>query len=181
MPLILYECALHRFPRRPPNWTLLIKATFKSTSVPKQWLAYMTFFAIILLHLRTHSSKNYSLIFLHVSTLISSITSFMNTPPMMNQFIQSTPRFLLFILTIRLISPNNFYIFLIFYATPRFLPLPPGTKYTKKPPAENDRRPGGEPAGSTFQQNRRSWQAAPAVLDAQTRSKPRTAGPTATG
>ena len=128
----------------------MIKAIFKSTSAPKQWLACMIFFAIILLHLRTHSSENCSLIFLHVSTLISLFLSPTNTPQMMNQFIQSTLRFLHFIPTIRLISLNNFYIFLISYATPRFLPPPPGTKYTKGPPAENDRRVEGEPVGSTL-------------------------------
>ena len=181
MPLILYECALLRFPQKPPNWTLMIKATFKSTSAPKQWLACMIFFAIILLHLRTHSSKNYLLIFLHVSTLISSITSPMNTPQMMNQFIQSTLQYLHFIPTIRLISLNNLYIFLIFYATPRFLPPPPGTKDTKGPPAENDRRPRRRPGGPKLFVNRRSWPATPVVQGARTLSTPRTTGATADG
>ena len=122
MPLILCECALHRFRQRPPNWTLLIKVSFKFTLALKQWLVCAIFFAIILLHLRTHSSKNYSLIFLHVFTLISSITLLMNIPRMMNQSTLLTRRFMHFIPTIQLTFPKYFFIFFIFYATPRFLP-----------------------------------------------------------
>ena len=109
--------------------------------VLKQWLVCMILSAITLLHLRIHSSKNYLLISLHFSTLISSITSPMNTLQVMKQFIQSNLQFLHFISTIRRTFLNNFYIFLIFYATPRLLPQTPGTKYTKRPLAENDRRP----------------------------------------
>ena len=141
MPLILWECALHRFCQRLPNWTLLIKVIFKFTLALKQWRVCTIFSAIIPLHQLIHSSKNYLLIFLRVSTLISSITLFTNIPQMMNQSFQSTLQSLHFTPTIHLIFLNCFYIILIFYATPRFLPPPPGTKYTKGPPAENDRRP----------------------------------------
>ena len=70
----------------------------------------------------------YSLISLHVFTLLYSIISSTNTPQMMNQFIQSTLQFLHFIPMIQLTFLENFYILLIVYATPRFLPPPPGTK-----------------------------------------------------
>ena len=101
MPLILCECALHRFRQRLPNWTLLIKVTFKFTLALKQWLVCTISSATILLNLRTHSSKNYSLIFLPVFILI-----FSNTPRMRNQFIQSTLQLLHFIPTIQLICPK---------------------------------------------------------------------------
>ena len=81
--------------------------------VLKQWLLCMIFSAITLLHLRIHSSKNYLLISLHVSTLISLITSPMNTPQMMNQFIQSTLQFPHFIPMIQLISLKYFYILFV--------------------------------------------------------------------
>ena len=99
----------------------------------------------------------------------------------MNQFIQLTSQFLHFIPIIQPTSLKFFYIFLILYATPRFLPPTPGTKYKKGPPAENDRRPGREPAGSTLKQSRRSWRATPAVPGAQIKSTPRTTGPSAVG
>ena len=141
MPLISCECALTQLRHRPPNWTLLIKVIFKFTLALKQWLVCTISSATIHLHLRIHSSKNYLLISLHVSTLISSITLPTNTLQMMNQSFQSTLQFLHFIPTIQLIFLNCFFIFLVFYATPSFLPPPPGTKHTKVPPAENDRRP----------------------------------------
>ena len=141
MPLISCECALPQFRHIPPNWTLLIKVIFKFTLALKQWLVCTISSATIHLHLRIHSSKNYLLISLDVSTFISSITLPTNTLQMMNQSIQSTLQFLHFIPRIQLFFLNYFYIFLIFYATPRFLPPSPGTKYTKGPPAENDRRP----------------------------------------
>ena len=147
MPLILYEYALQRFRHKPPKWILMISATFKSTSAPKQWLVCMIFFAIILLHLRIHSLRNYSLISLHVSTVISSITSPTNIPRMMNQSNLSTPQFLHFIPMIQFTFFEDFYIFLILYATPRFLPPPPGTKHKTGPPAENDRQPRRKPEG----------------------------------
>ena len=114
MPLILYEYALHRSRHKPPNWILMISATFKSTSAPKQWLVGMIFPAIILLHLQIHSSKKFSLISLHVPTLISLIISPTNIPRMMNQSILSTLQFLHFIPTIQLIFFNCFYTFLFF-------------------------------------------------------------------
>ena len=78
--------------------------------------------AIILLHLRINSSKNYSLIFLHFSTLIYSILLYTNTPRITNQSDHSIPQFLLFTLMIPLFFLEDFYIFLIFYATPKLLP-----------------------------------------------------------
>ena len=147
MPLILCECALHRFRQRLPNWTLLIKVIFKFTLALKQWLVCTTSSAIILLPLRIHSSKNYSFISLHVSTHISSIISPTNTLQMLNQFIQSILQFLHFIPMIQLTFLEYFYILLILYATPRFLPPPPGTTHKKGSPAENDRRPKRRPEG----------------------------------
>ena len=147
MPLISCECALRRFRQRPPNWTLLIKVFFKFTLALKQWLVCRISSATIHLHLRIHSSKNYFLISLHVSTLIFSITSPTNTLHMMNKFIQSTHQFLHFVPMIQPTSLKFFYISLNLYATPRFLPQPPGTKHTKGLPAENDRRPRRKPKG----------------------------------
>ena len=102
MPLILYECASPRFRHRPPIWILMIKVTFKSISALKQWLVCTIFFAINHLHVRTHSSKNYSPISLHGFTLIFSITLFMSTLRMKSQSIQSTLQLLHFVLTTQL-------------------------------------------------------------------------------
>ena len=122
MPLILYECASPRFCHRPPNWIPMIKVTFKFISALKQWLVYTIFFAIIHLHVRTHSSKNYLPIFLHGFILIFLIILPMSTLRMRCQSIQSTLRLLRSILTTQLTFLEYFYIVLIFYATPRFLP-----------------------------------------------------------
>ena len=150
----------------------------KFISVLRQCLVCMIFSAIIPLHLRIPSSKNYWLIFLHVSTLISSITSPMNTPKMMNQLIQSTLQFLRFIPTIRLIFPNNFYIFLLYYATPRFLPPPPGTKHRKGRERPTTRRMARAP---TPQRNRQRRRAAPTAPAFPGQSRQETAGDTADG
>ena len=120
MPLILYEYALDRFRHKPPNWILMISATFKFISAPKRWLTCTIFSAMILLHLRIHSSKNYLPISLHVFTIISSITSPTNTPRMMSQSILLTSLFLRVFPTIHPIFLNWFNIFLILYATPNF-------------------------------------------------------------
>ena len=80
----------------------------------------MTFFVIILSHLRTHSLKNYSLIFLHVFILKFSIISPMDTPRMKNQSILSTLPLLHFTPTFQLIFLKYFYIFFISYASPNF-------------------------------------------------------------
>ena len=123
MPLILYECASLLFRHRPPNWIPMIKVTFKFISALKQWLAYTIFFATIPLHVRTHSSKSYSPISLHVFTLIFSITLSMSTPRMRSQSIRSTLQLLHFILTTQLTFLKYFILyFVLFYATPRFLP-----------------------------------------------------------
>ena len=127
----MYECASHRFGHKPPNWILIINATFNFTLAPKRWLVCTTFSVTILLHLRIHSYRNYSPVFLHVFILISSITLLTNTPWMMNQPIQSTLQFLPFILTIQPPFLKPFYTLLVFYATPRFLPPSPGTKHKK--------------------------------------------------
>ena len=115
MPLILYECASLRFRRRPPNWIPMIKVTFKFISALKQWLACTIFFATIPLHVRTHSSKNYSPISLHVFTLIFSITLSMSTPRMRNQSIQLTHQFLNSTLMIRLTFLKNFIPYSVFF------------------------------------------------------------------
>ena len=91
-----------------------MKVIFKFILALKQWRVCTISSAITLLHLRIYSSRNYSLISLHVSTLISSIISPTNTLQVMNQFIQLTLQFLLFIPTIQLIFLNCFYIFLFF-------------------------------------------------------------------
>ena len=111
MPLILCECASLLFRHRPPNWIPMIKVTFKFISALKQWLAYTIFFATIPLHVRTHSSKNYSPISLHVSTLIFSITLSMSSPRMRSQSIRSTFQLLHFILTTQLTFVKNFYCY----------------------------------------------------------------------
>ena len=134
MPLILYESALHRFRHKPPNWTLMISATFKFISAPKRWLTCTTFSAMIPLHLRIHSSKNYLPISLHVFTIISSITSPTNTPRMMSQSILLTPLFLRVIPTMHPIFLNWFNIFLILYATPNFYHKRPAPVSKKRPP-----------------------------------------------
>ena len=115
MPLILYECASLRFRHRPPNWIPMIKVTFKFISALKQWLACTIFFATIPLHVRTHSSKNYSPISLHAFTLIFSITLSMSTPRMRNQSIQLTHLFLNSTLMIRLTFLKYFIAYLVFF------------------------------------------------------------------
>ena len=123
MPLILYECASLRFRHRPPNWIPMIKVTFKFISALKQRPACTIFFAIIPSHVRTHSSKSYSPISLHVSTLIFSITLSMSTPRMRSQSIRSILQLLHFILTTQLTFLKYIIPYLyFFYATPRFLP-----------------------------------------------------------
>ena len=124
MPLILYECASLRFRHRPPNWIPMIRVTFKFISALKQWLACTIFFAIIPLHVRTHSSKSYLLIFLHVFILTFLITLLTNTPRMKNQFSQLIHLSLHSTLMIRLTFLKYFISFFLyfFYATPKFLP-----------------------------------------------------------
>ena len=148
MPLISYECASPRFRHRPPNWILMIKVTFKSISALKQWLVCTIFFAITRLHVRTHSLKNYSPISLHGFTLIFSITSFMSTLRMKSQSIQSTLQLLHFILTTQITFLKYFYIALIFYVTPSFLPQGRWHTAYKRAAAENDRRPARRARGS---------------------------------
>ena len=123
------------------------KVISKLTLVLRLWLVCMTFFAIIPSHLRIHSSTNYFLIFVHVFTLISSITSPTNTPPMLNQSILSTHQFLNFIPSVRPTFPKYFFklTFCFFYATPKFLPQRRAHDSRKGPPAVNDRRPEGGP------------------------------------
>ena len=101
-------------PPKTSKMTLLIKVISKFTLTLKQWLVCTSFSAITLLHLRIHSSKNYSPSSLHLSTLISSITLPTNTLQMMNQFIQSTLQFLHFIPMIQHTFFEYFYILLIF-------------------------------------------------------------------
>ena len=138
MPLISCGCALHRFHQRPPNWTLSIKVIFKFTLALNQWRVCTISSAITLLHQRIHSSKNYSLIFLHAFTLIFLITLPTNTPRMKNQFIQLILQFLHSFPMIQPTSLKFYYIFLFRYATPRFLPKGQVQNDTKRPPTEND-------------------------------------------
>ena len=148
MPLILFECALHRFRHRPPNWTLMIKVVFKFISALRPWLACTIFSAMIPLRLRTPSLKNYSLIFLHAFTLIFSIILLTNTPRMKNQFIQL---FLHSILMIRPTFPKKFLSYLLcFLSNSKIFYHKDGTRHTKGPPAENDRRPGRGPEVLTY-------------------------------
>ena len=120
MPPISCECALHRFHHRSPNWTLMIKVIFKFISALRPWVACTIFSAIILLHLRIHSSKNYS-IFLYVFTLIFLITLPTITPRMKNQFIQLIRLFLRFTFDHSTYFSLIFYTLLVyfFYATPK--------------------------------------------------------------
>ena len=131
MPLILFECALHRFRQKPPNWTILIKVIFKFTLALKLWLACTIFSAIILLHLQNHSSRNYSLIFLLIFTLTFLVLSPTNTPRMNSQSVQSIPQFLRSFLTIQPTSLKYFYTFFSFYATPSFTTRTSTGRYKK--------------------------------------------------
>ena len=129
MPLILYECVSPRFRHRPPNWIPMIKVTFKSISALKQWLVCTIFFAIIPLHVRTHSSQNYSPISLHGFILIFSITLFMSTLRMKSQSIQLTHLFLNSTLMIRLTFLKNFIsYFCIFLCNSKIFTTETGTR-----------------------------------------------------
>ena len=140
MPFILSECALHLLRQRPTNWTSLIKVIFKFFLALKQWLVSTIFSATILLHLRTHSSKKYPPIFLHIFILIFLIISPMNTPWRKNQFILSTLPLLHSTPTIHFIFLKYFCIFFYFYAIPNFTARQVQDDI-KRPPAEDDRRP----------------------------------------
>ena len=140
MPLTLCRYASHRFRQKPPSCTSLINVTFKSISVLRPWLVYMSSYAIILSRLKILCSKNCFPIFL-LDFLPTSLIILHMKAPMTNQSDRSTPQALHSTLTIQLTFLKYFYIFFIFYATPRFLPQMTGTKLTKGPPAENDRRP----------------------------------------
>ena len=144
MPLILYECASPRFRHRPPNWIPMIKVTFKFISALKQWLVCTIFFAIIPLHVRTHSSKNYLLIFLHGFILIFLITLPTNTLRMKNQFIQLIHLSLHSTQMIRLTFLRYFlsyFCIFIYFMQLQILPQGQAHDGIKRPPAENDRRP----------------------------------------
>ena len=102
-------------------FSLRTRVISKLIFVLKLWLVCTTFSANILLHLRIHSLKNEYLTSLQGFTPKLSIISPTNTPRMMNHPILLTLPSLHFIPTTQLIFPDYFYIFLIFYATPRFL------------------------------------------------------------
>ena len=102
------------------NFPLPRKVIFQSNLVLKQWLVCTIFSSIILLHLRLHSSKKYSLTSLHVFTLISSIISLRSAPRMMNQSILLTPQFLHFFATTQPTFLKYFCIFLIFMQFQKF-------------------------------------------------------------
>ena len=103
----------------------MIKVIFKIISALKLWLASTNYSAIILLHLQTHSLKNFSVVVLHVFTLISLNTLLTNTLRMKDPFIQLIHLFLHSILMIRPTFPKHFFTlrFVFCYATPKFLPV----------------------------------------------------------
>ena len=141
MPRIFYECASPRFRHRPPNWILMIEVTFKFISALKQWLVCTIFFAIIPFHVRTHSSKNYLLIFLHAFILIFLITLPTNTLRMKNQLIQLIHLFLHSTLMIRPTFLRYFLsYFCIFFMQLQILEQGQAQDGMKRPPAENDWR-----------------------------------------
>ena len=84
------------------------KSNLQSISALKQWLVCTISFAIIHLHVRTHSLKNYLLISLPAFILIFLITLPTNTPRMKNQFIQLIHLFLHSTLMIRPTSLSCF-------------------------------------------------------------------------
>ena len=99
----------------PLPWRVI----FKSTLALRQWLVYTIFSVIILSHLRIHSSRNFSLNFLHVFILIFSIILSTNTPRMMNQSILLILWLLFSILMIPPTFLKNFYVSFKFYAAPK--------------------------------------------------------------
>ena len=155
------------------------KVIFKSTLALKQWRVCTIFSAINLLHQLIHSSMNYLLISLHVSTLIYLITLFTNIHQMPNQSIQSTLQFLHFIPTIQPIFLNCFYIFLIFYATPNFYHhrWVQNIQEGRRPRTTDD--PEGGPKGPTIQAGPQMWRAAPTAPAFPVQSRRGTAGATA--
>ena len=119
MPLILCECALHRFRQKPPNWIELIDATFKFNSALKRWLVCTNSYAIILWRLTILCSKNrfpISLLdFLRINLIISHMKVLITS-----QSDQLILQFLHFIPTIQPKILKYFYVLLIFYATSKF-------------------------------------------------------------
>ena len=183
MPLILYECASLRFRHRPPNWIPMIRVTFKFISALKQWLACTIFFAIIPLHVRTHSSKSYLLIFLHVFILTFLITLLTNTPRMKNQFSQLIHLSLHSTLMIRLTFLKYFISFfcIFFMQLQNFYHKDGGTRHTKGPPAENDRRPARRARGPIWLETHPRRRVPPAGPAFPGQSRRETAGATADG
>ena len=120
MPRKLCECVLHRFRQKPPNWTLLMNVTYNATLARRPWLVYTNFYATTLSRIPIHSSKNYSLIFLPIFTLISSIILLTNTPRTNNQSSRSTHQSLHSTLTIQPTLLKYFYIFLFFMQLQNF-------------------------------------------------------------
>ena len=154
------------------------KAISRLNLVLKLGLVSTTFFAIILLHLHIHSSKNYSLIILHVFLLISSIILSTNTPRMMNQSDQSTLQLMHFILTVQISFRKNCFIVLISYGTARLFTTKAGTPQYKRPLAENDQRPERGPGALEYYLGEPSLgRAAPSSSAFQLPSRYETAGP----
>ena len=119
MPLILYKCASDRFCHKPPNWVLMINATFKFTSSPKRWLVGSNVYSIILTPLMIFCSKNYFPI-----SLLHFVPTFLITLHMKdlirNQSDRLTPQSLHSTLTIQLTFSKYFFALFILYATPKF-------------------------------------------------------------
>ena len=165
-----------------PPFLLPIKVIFRFTLDLKLWLAYTTFSAIIPLHARTHSSTSYSVIFPHAFILIFLIILPTNTLRMKNQFIQLTRRFLHFIRTIRLTFLKYVLkLFLSFMQLQDFYHKDGGTRHTKGPPAENDRRPARRARGPRSRGTHPRRRVPPADPAFPGQSRRETAGATADG
>ena len=98
-----------------------------------------------------------------------------------NQSDRSTLPSLHSTLTIQLTFLKYFFILFILYETPKILPQLTGTKHTKRPPAENNGRPGRGSKDPFAPKNRRHWRAAPAAPAIPGQSRRGTVGATADG
>ena len=141
---IIHVCVCLPNPLLILAFSLRTRVITKLNVVLKLWLVCTAVSANILLHLRIHSLKNHSLTSLQGFTPKFSIITPTNTPRMMNQPILLTLPSLHFIHTTQLIFPDYFYIFLKFYATPRFLPQNGAPHDTKDrwPRTTSDRKGG---------------------------------------
>ena len=164
-----------------PNLPFTKKVISRLNLFLKRWLVCTTFSAIIPLYLRIHSLKNYSLIFLHVSTLIYSVILSTNTPRKTNQSNHSIPQSLHFILIVQPTFPKYFSIVLpFFYATPNFYneDQHPTVKKGRRE-LKDSRRPEGGSEGLIVPETRPTRRAAPTAPAFPGQSRRGTAGATA--